>query len=71
MWRRIIWAVLLGVALSVLIQVLLSPGSGHVGETDNVGLMPVVVGLFIGFGVFSFAFWGYFRYRPEREPADA
>jgi len=68
-WRRFAWALLFGVALFVLVHVLLSPGSGYVGKTDNVGLFPVVVGLLIAFGLFSFAFWAYFRYRPGRDLA--
>ena len=70
-WRRFVWAVLFGIAVFVLIHVLLSPGSGYVGETDNVGLLPVVIGLFVAFGVFSLAFWAYFRYRPGRDLAAA
>ena len=69
-WRRMMWALLFGVALFALVHVLLSPGSGYVGSTDNVGLLPVVVGLFVGFGVFSLVFWAYFRYRPTVEAAE-
>ncbi len=68
-WRRFVWGVLLGIALFVLIHVLLSPGSGYVGKTDNVGLLPVVIGLFVAFGLFSLAFWAYFRYRPGQDLA--
>lgn len=70
-WRRLVWVVLFGIALFVLVHVLLSPGSGYVGKTDNVGLLPVVIGLFAAFAVFSLAFWGYFRYRPGRDLAAA
>ena len=65
-WSKLAWVGLFGVALFALIHVLLSPGSGYVGHTDNVGLRPVVIGLFVGFGLFSVAFWAYFRYRPAR-----
>ena len=66
-WRRIMWATLFAVALFVLIHVLLSPGSGYVGRTDDTGLLPVVIGLYIGFGLFSVLFWAYFRYRSGGE----
>jgi hypothetical protein len=68
-WNRIVWGVLFAVALFVLVHVLLSPGSGYVGRTENVGLRPVVIALFVGFGLFSLAFWAYFRYRPSRDVA--
>jgi len=68
-WSRVIWTVLFAVAVFVLVHVLLSPGSGYVGKSENVGLRPVVIGLFVGFGLFSVAFWAYFRYRPSREAA--
>ncbi len=69
LWSKVMWSVLLGVAIFLLVHILLSPGSGYVGHTDNIGLRPVVIGLFIGFGVFSVLFWAYFRYRPSREAA--
>jgi hypothetical protein len=63
------WVALFGVALFVLVHVLLSPGSGYVGKTDDTGLLPVVIGLYIGFGAFSIVFWAYFRYRPAGDEA--
>jgi hypothetical protein len=65
------WAALFAVALFALVHVLLSPGSGYVGRSNDMGLLPVVVGLYIGFGLFSFAFWAYFRFRHPSEPAPA
>ncbi len=68
-WSRVIWTALFAVALFVLVHVLLTPGSGYVGKTNDLGMAPVVIALFVGFGLFSLAFWAYFRYRPSRDPA--
>ncbi len=71
-WRTAVWAVLFTIAVFVVVHVLLSAGSGYVGRTDNLGARPVVVALLVGFSMLSLTFWGYFRFRPEREaPATA
>jgi hypothetical protein len=30
----------------------------------------VVIALVVGFGLFSIAFWAYFRFRPARTPTE-
>lgn len=67
-WSRRAWVVLYGAALLAFVHILLRPGSGYV---SNASVSPpgLVIGLFVGFAVFSFAFWGYFRFRPGSEPA--
>ena len=69
-WRTAVWAALFTLAVFVVVHVLLSAGSGYVGSTDNIGARPVVVALLLGFSTLSLAFWGYFRFRPEREEAE-
>jgi len=64
-WSRTAWALLYGLTLFAFVHILLRPGSGYVSDT-SVSPAGVVVGLFVGFAAFSFAFWGYFRFRPSR-----
>ncbi len=69
-WSRLAWGVLYGVTLLAFVHILLRPGTGYVSNT-SVSPAGVVIGLFVGFAVFSFAFWGYFRFRksdPEALP---
>ena len=61
-WSRTAWAVLYGVTLLAFVHILLRPSTGYVSNT-SVSPPNVVIGLFVGFAVFSFAFWGYFRFR--------
>ncbi|MDQ4070270.1 MAG: hypothetical protein M3203_12500, partial [Actinomycetota bacterium] len=67
-WSRAVWAVLYFVTLFAFIHILLRPGTGYVSDTTRSPTV-VVVGLFVAFAVFSFAFWGYFRFRTPR-PTD-
>ena len=71
-WSRAAWAGLYAVTLLAFVHILLRPSTGYVSNT-SVSPTNVVIGLFVGFAVFSFAFWGYFRFRPSRSgepPAD-
>lgn len=61
-WSRAAWAVLYGLTLFAFVHIMLRPSTGYVADTRVVPLV-VAIGLFVGFGVFSFAFWGYFRFR--------
>ncbi|MGH9024190.1 MAG: FGLLP motif-containing membrane protein, partial [Acidimicrobiia bacterium] len=63
-WSRTAWAALFGLALFGSVHVLLAPGSGYVGSTSKRTTIGVVL-LYVGFGLGSFAFWAYFRYRPQ------
>ena len=72
-WRRLRWAVLYAITLFAFIHILLRPGTGYVSDTSRSPTVVVVV-LFVGFAVLSFAFWGYFRFRaphPEERASAA
>ena len=69
-WNRAAWAGLYGLTLLAFVHILLRPSTGYVSNT-SVSPPYVVVGLFLAFAVFSFGFWGYFRFRSDPEaPAD-
>jgi hypothetical protein len=61
-WSKSAWAALFGFGVFALIQVLLTPNSGYVGHTSHYSLLLVIIA-YVAFGLFSFSFWGYFRYR--------
>jgi hypothetical protein len=67
-WSTPVWAVLFGVGLFGFLQILINPAGGytHLADMKRTGLITALV-LFAAFGLFSFAFWGYFRFRPQRE----
>ena len=74
-WSRAVWAAIFAIGLFAFIHVLLRPGTGYVSDTHSTPEV-VVVALFLGFGLFSVAFWAYFRFRPaswapgpKRQPA--
>jgi hypothetical protein len=67
-WSRRAWVVLYGLVLLAFVHILLRPGTGYVSNTTT-SPASVVIGLFAGFAVFSFAFWGYFRFRDGSDPA--
>jgi hypothetical protein len=68
-WSKVAWAGLFGFTLFVFVHLLLHPQSGF-GSSDHPTPLFTWLGLFIGFGLVSVAFWGYFRFRPEHhEPA--
>ena len=64
-WSRAVWALLLGVSLFAFIHILLRPGSGYVGQSSTGSALAVAL-LFVGFGLVSVIFWGYFRLRRPR-----
>jgi hypothetical protein len=69
-WSRALWAGLYGLTLLAFVHILLRPGTGYVSNT-SVSPPYVVIGLFAAFALFSFGFWGYFRFRSDPEaPAD-
>jgi hypothetical protein len=61
-WNRRIWAVLLGIALFGFLHILLNPRSGYLADATRTPMVTIVALLFF-FGVGSFAFWAYFRFR--------
>jgi hypothetical protein len=64
-WHRVAWGILFLAAAFTFVHILLTPTSGYVGSTRTSPLLAAVA-LFVAFGVFSVAFWAYFRYRPLR-----
>ena len=58
-WSRAAWAALYAVTLLAFVHILLRPSTGYVSNT-SVSPPNVVIGLFVAFALFSFAFWGYF-----------
>ena len=64
-WHRAAWAILFLSAAFTFVHILLTPTSGYLGSTRTSPLLAAVI-LFVGFGLFSVAFWAYFRYRPPR-----
>src|SRR5262249_40250874 len=70
-WNRILWAIVFVLGAFGLIHLLLRPGGGYFGHNTNNTPMLTVIGLFVGFGVVSVAFWAYFRYRKPRGEPDA
>ena len=64
-WNRIVWGGLIFVGLFAFMHVLINPQSGYLADSSRTPLFTMLA-LLIGFGVASVAFWGYFRFRPER-----
>jgi hypothetical protein len=63
-WDRRVWAVMYGVVMFVFVHLLLHPSSG-LGAEAHADAFLTWLGLFVGFGVVSVAFWWYFQRRPE------
>jgi hypothetical protein len=68
-WSRAAWVGLFASGLFAFVHILLQPSSGYVGHTQS-NRKWVVIALFVGFGLFSIAFWAYFRFRPARTHLD-
>ncbi len=67
-WSAVGWVVIYGAGLTIFLQTMAHPERGFYARGDVP--LPAVLIPFIGFGVFSVAFWGYFRFRPQRAPDD-
>ena len=65
-WRKSVWAILFLIAAFLFVWIMLQPQVGYLGSTRTSPLIPAII-LFCTFGLFSVAFWAYFRFRPERE----
>jgi hypothetical protein len=61
-WNSKVWAVIYFTGVYLFVYTLLNPAIGIYGKTDKVSWI-AVLSLFFGFGIFSLAFWSYFRYR--------
>ena len=64
-WNRIVWGALIGIGLFAFFHILINPSTGYLADTSRTPLL-VVLGLLVGFGLASIAFWAYFRFRPAR-----
>jgi hypothetical protein len=66
-WSTAAWTILFGIGLFGFLHVLIDPVHGYtqLADSKRAGLL-TSIGLFVGFGLFSVLFWGYFRFRPQR-----
>jgi len=64
-WQPVVWAALFGFGLFALVHILLAPGSGYLGDTPSRSYWTLGIGLLLAFGLGSFLFWSYFRFRPQ------
>ncbi len=64
-WSSKGWLLIYGLGMSLFVYTLIHPGQNFYGTSDKTTFRAVLT-LFIGFGLFSLLFWGYFRYRPAR-----
>lgn len=61
--NRLFWATLLLIGAFCFFHILINPASGYLGSSARTPLL-TIVGLFVGFGLLSIAFWAYFRNKP-------
>jgi len=66
-WQRVPWAVLYGVGLFGFVFIFLNPANGYLPKQDSVSF-GVALALFVGFGIASILFWGFFKVRSGRQP---
>lgn len=59
-WNRLAWSALYGVGLFEFVQILNNPTT-HM-KADPLPPASTTIGLFLGFGIASVAFWAYFRF---------
>jgi len=64
-WNRVVWGVVFGLGVFAFAHILLNPQSGYLSDSSRTPFLTIVA-LFLGFGVVSVGFWGYFRFRPAR-----
>jgi hypothetical protein len=65
-WHRWRWAALYAIGVFGFISILIDPTTGFLVPSKQTSVVSAVA-LFIGFGLASVLFWGYFRFRPERD----
>ena len=63
-WNKWAWAGMFVLVLLPVVHIMFG-GSKHTLITDGVSRV-VIIAVMTGFVVFTVAFWGYFRFRPER-----
>ncbi len=64
-WNFAGWAIIYITGVYLFVYTLLNPAIGIYGKSDKVSWW-AVLSLFFAFGIFSFLFWGYFRFRPNK-----
>ncbi len=64
-WNRVAWGIVFGLGVFAFAHILINPQSGYLSDSSRTPLL-TILGLFVGFGLVSVAFWAYFRYRPAR-----
>ncbi|MDQ2853740.1 MAG: hypothetical protein M3R32_02665 [Chloroflexota bacterium] len=68
-WSRLTWAVLCGISLFAFIHILVGPTSGYLSSLSAPAWI-AALGVFAAFGVFTVAFWAWFRFRPSPRAAE-
>jgi hypothetical protein len=63
-WSRKMWATIFAISMLFFVHVIVRPNAGYVSEGAEEAMALVVAGV-VGFALFSFSFWAYFRFRPE------
>ena len=61
-FQRVRWVALYALGLAGFVFILLNPANGYL-PADNTVSFVIAVALFVGFGIASIVFWGYFRFR--------
>lgn len=67
-WHRLSWVLLYALGLLGFVWILLNPANGYLPSEGTVPFV-IALALFVGFGVASILFWGYFRFRPKQRAA--
>jgi hypothetical protein len=68
-WNKWAWAGMFAIVLFPVIHIMFA-GSQHTLVTDGVS-RAVIIAVMSAFALFTVAFWGYFRFRPERPHSSA
>ena len=63
-WNKWAWAGMFVLVLFPVVHIMFG-GSQHTLVTDGVSRVAIIA-VMAGFALFTVAFWGYFRFRPER-----
>jgi hypothetical protein len=64
-WNRLVWVILFVITAFFFVHMVLNPATSYVGLSQDTTTL-TVLGLFVGFGLFSVAFWAYLRFTRPR-----
>ena len=64
-WRRLVWAALFSIASFFFFVLMVIQSNDPYLEAHRRDAIVTSLTLFVAFGLGSFAFWSYFRFRPE------